>query len=96
MQLVGQTSSQRYYPDSFVEVVHAGLGLPHTLSSFGEVVSASVAGHVAVRRDAAFLEDTDVVTTQSKLDLFHQRMLLDVSRNLDRGELDTLSFYAFW
>ena len=82
--------------NTLFEVVHAGVGLPHTLSSFGDIVSASVAGHVAVRRDAAFLEDTEVVTTQSKLDIFHQRMLLEVSRNVDKSELETLSFYAFW
>ena len=94
MKFYSKVLGNREY--SLFKVVHAGLGLPHTLSSFGEVVSASVSGHVAVRRDAAFLEDADVVTTQSKLDMFRQRMLLQASRTVGRSELETLSFYAFW
>ena len=83
---------------SLYEVVHFGLRLPGTLSSFGPVESVSVSNWSSLHRGSTLrsLSAGDRVTKLSKLELFNARGLLDRPRTMAAAVLENISFYAFW
>ena len=83
---------------SLFEVVHFGLRLPGTLSSFGPVESVSVSNWSSVKRGAALraLPKGDRVTHLSKLEIFNARSFLERPETVPLQALENLSSYAFW
>ena len=83
---------------SLFEVVHFGLRLPGTLSSFGPVESVSVSNWSTVKRGAALrgLPTGDRVTHLNKLEVFNARSFLERPESVPLAALENLSFYAFW
>ena len=83
---------------SLFEVAHFGLRLPHTLSSFGETVSANVSNWCTLK--SGFHVRTsgrhERITNCSKLELFNFRDFLQHSPGFTESNLRGLSFYAFW
>ena len=82
---------------SLIEVLHFGLRLPGTLSSFGDVKRASVSnwstvktGHSACRTKA-----NQRITNRSALEAFNRRGELRRPATLREETLEGLSFYAF-
>ena len=81
---------------SLFEVVHTGLGLPATLSSFGDVFPASVSDYVPVKSRVQHLDDDAEVSTTTKMEMFSQRGSLPRAQTISWEDLRDLSFYAFW
>ena len=83
---------------SLFEVMHFGLRLPHTLSSFPQTVSASVSDWVTLKSgfEYAKTEKHERITHISKRQLFNQRCHLHTAKNLSPEQLHSLSFYSFW
>ena len=83
---------------SLFEVMHFGLRLPHTLSSFGETVSANVSNWCTLK--SGFHVRTsgrhERITNFSKLELFNFRENLQHSAAFSENDLRGISFYAFW
>ena len=80
------------------EVMHFGLHLPGTLSSFGNVDSCSVSNWSALKHPVAIatLKSKDRCSTLSKLELFNLRMDLEQPTKMSQDDLESISFYAFW
>ena len=83
---------------SLFEVMHFGLRLPGTLSSFGPVNSISVSNWSAVKRGRALrcLKKDERATYLSKVEIFNIRAHLELPRTVLVSHLESLSFYAFW
>jgi hypothetical protein len=80
------------------EVLHFGLHLPGTLSSFGTVDSCSVSNWSALKHPLAIakLKSKDRCSNLSKLELFNLRTELSRPSALHLDDLHNISFYAFW
>ena len=80
------------------EVMHYGLRLPSTLSSFGQPVSVSVSNWSSVQNVWTLrrAQANERATNLSKLELFSQRATLELPRAMKPEQLENLSFYAFW
>ena len=83
---------------SLFEVMHFGLRLPGTLSSFGAVNSTSVSNWTRVKHGSVLrlLKPGQRATYLSKLELFTNRCVLPCTQSVDENALLNLSFYAFW
>ena len=81
---------------SLFEVVHAGLGLPATISKFGDIFPASVSDYVSLKTDLKFLTDDDEVTNATKMELFSQRGTLARAQTISADDLRDHFFCAFW
>ena len=79
------------------EVVHHGLGLPPTISSFGDVENASLSDWHSMKTGAALTktEDDDIAFHMNKKEQFAQRGDLILPRNARLSDISNLSFYAF-
>ena len=94
MKFYSRIIGDREYP--LTEVVHAGLGLPPTISSFGDVVPVNVSDWVAVRKNVQYLDDDADVTTTTKMERFSARGELERPKTIKEADLVNLSLYAFW
>ena len=80
------------------EVVHYGLGLPPTISSFGTVENASVSDWHAMKTGASLnkTEDDDIAFYMNKKEQFANRGNLTLPRTVHVSALENLSLYAFY
>ena len=76
--------------------MHAGLGLPPTISSFGDVVTVSVSDWIPVRQHVQYLHDDADVTATTKMEHFSKRGELQRPKTVSEADLAGLSLYAFW
>ena len=83
---------------SLFEVVHFGLRLPGTLSSFGPVESVSVSNWSSVKRGTSLrgLPKGERLTHLSKLEIFNARCELERPDSIPVQALENISFYCFW
>ena len=83
---------------SVFEVLHFGLQLPGTLSSFGHVESCSVSNWSTLKNSfvLAKLKNKERCNNLSKLELFNIRTELDRPSYIGLKDLQNISFYAFW
>ena len=81
---------------SILEVLHFGLHLPGTLSSFGNVDSCSVSNWSSLKHPQALakLKSTDRCNNLSKLELFNLRCELERPTSVKADDLQNLSFYV--
>ena len=79
-------------------MVHYGLRLPGSLSSFGTVSSVSVSNWAPVKSAHLLrqVRDGERVTHWSKLEQFNLRAHLQRPSQVRDEDLSDLSFYAFW
>ena len=82
---------------SLFEVVHFGLRLPGTLSSFGDVRSASVSNWATLKPTEALqrTKEHQRATNKSALELFNVRSDLKLPPSVPLEDLQNISFYAF-
>ena len=83
---------------SIFEVLHFGLNLPGTISSFGNVDSCSVSNWSTLKHPQALakLKKNERCNNLSKLELFNIRAELDRPSHVQPEDLQNISFYAFW
>ena len=83
---------------SLFEVLHVGLGLPATLSSFGTVATASVSNWCSVKQGVSLRvsKPDQRATNFSKLELFSNRGVLARPARVSDDMLSNISFAAFW
>ena len=81
---------------SLFEVLHFGLRLPGTLSSFGDVVSASVSNWASVKRGRALeaAASQERATNRSALETFAARGSLRRAPAVREADLEDMSFYC--
>ena len=82
---------------SLFDVLHFGLRLPGTLSSFGDVKRASVSNRSTVKtgHSACRTKANQRITNRSALEAFNRRGELRRPATLREETLEGLSFYAF-
>ena len=83
---------------SLFEVVHFGLRLPGSLSSFGPIESVSVSQWSGIKHGQAFrhLKPGDRATWFNKLEIFNHRAEYQRAATITDADLSDISFYAFW
>ena len=81
-----------------IEVLHFGLKLPGTISSFGHVESCSVSNWSVLKHAQIVkkLQKSERITELSKLETFNVRCLLQRPSTIAEEDLENISFYAFW
>ena len=80
------------------EVIHYGVGLPPTISSFGDVENASVSDWHALKAGLTLSRtgDDDRAFHMNKKEQFSQRGSCILPRHMQIEELMDLSFYGFY
>ena len=83
---------------SIFEVLHFGLKLPGTISSFGSVDSCSVSNWSVLKHPQIIkkLEKGERCSELSKLEVFNVRAVLERPSTIKVEDLQNISFYAFW
>ena len=78
--------------------MYFSMRLPPIISSFGNVISASVSGYASVKRGKAYQKTkaNESVTTRSKLAIFHHRYEYGHPGYMSDTDLAPVCFYAFW
>ena len=96
MKIYSKLIGNRDY--TLFEVVHFGLRLPGVLHSSGPVESVSLSNWASVKqgRSMTMTPASDRATYRSKLELFNQRVDLQLPTSVVPEELENISFYCFW